>query len=146
AWRDEDTEGAVDQRQLRETRAIAIAQRSARDRLGASHFNAPTIDTCSRIDTDDDIWVEDLHQSLEIACTRGCQECGHHRLLASTITSGMRCCSADATPRTARDLPCRRHAATHNLGDLVEAKLEHVMEHKCDALDRGQRLEHHQEG
>lgn len=55
-------------------------------------------------------------------------------------------CAAHAAARAACELPRRLRCPSDDRGDFIEGHVEHVAQHKCNALCRWQRIEQDQQG
>jgi hypothetical protein len=94
----------------------------------------------------DDVRIEHRQQRLEVAPARGRQKRADQRLLVPLVGLRGHPPELDPTTRAARQLPGRHRRAPHDRRDVVERKIEHVVEDERHPLGRRQRLQHHQQG
>ena len=97
------------------------------------------------VGSNDDVWVEQREQRVEIALARGGQEGIDNFSLTGEV--GVRNCGVTPDPAAcaARELPGRGGGASHDASDLIEGQVEHVVQHECDPLRGGQCFEHHEQ-
>jgi hypothetical protein len=102
---------------------------------------------CAEVGSQHDVGMEDRQESIEIAFVGRLEERVDDLALTGQVGVGHRNLGAlDATARSARELSGRDRCTTDHRPDLVEGKLEHVVEHECETFGRGQAIEHHEQG
>ncbi len=107
-------------------------------RAAHCHHRRISAKRCSRI--------EQREQRREVSRPRGCEKRAHEFVvpLRHGITAGG--CAAHAAACAACELPRRLGRPSDDRGDVVKRHVEHVVQHKCNALRRRQRIEQDQQG
>ena len=93
-----------------------------------------------------DVRIEHRQQRLEVPLPRGRQKCPDQRLLVAHVGIGGRLSELHATARAAGQLPGRHGRAPHDGRDVIERKIEHVVEDERHPLGRRQCLENNEQG
>ncbi len=137
--------GPVDEDARRRGGELAEGQRLPRDGLGAVDQGPEARTRVAAVGPQDDVWVEDREEALEVALTRGSQERVHDGPLAIQVDvrHGR---TLDAATGPARELPRRRRCPTDDRPDLVERHREHVVQDEGDAFGRRQRVQDDEQG
>ncbi len=138
----DDADLAVDERGL--SRTGARLDRALGDGRSVSDFRRPTASQDAVIRAQDDVWIEQRHQRVEVAFARGGKIRVHYLALARSIGLRRRR-PLNPAARPAGELTRRIGRASDHLGDLVERHREQVVQDERETLGRLERVEDRQQ-
>ncbi len=137
-----ESRGAIHERRLggpgASLEGVGHGLRTA-DLRGCAHLHG-----CG-VGSEHDLGVEHGEQRGEVTAARGSEEGVDQLSLAGDVGAASGSRSLHAAACAARELPCRGRGAAHDRGDLVEAQVEHVVQHERDPLGRRQCFEYHEQ-
>ena len=107
-------------------------------RAAHCHYRRIRAKRCSR--------SEQREKCGEISRPRCLKKCTHEFVVPLRHGIVVGGCAAHAATRAACELPRRLRCPSDDRGDVIEGHVEHVVQHKCNALCRWQRIEQDQEG